>query len=284
MTKPLLSVFCITYNHAQYISQAIDSFLIQNTSFPVEIIIGDDCSNDGTQEIIRDYQNRYPGRISLVTSSSNVGMKKNADRTREACVGKYLAICEGDDYWTDPHKLQRQVDYMESHPECAISFHNASVLDQQSNKIVGKLLNSKKKRYDTKDLLLENPIPTPTCVFRNYLFKSLPAWFSSTFPGDWPLHIINSLYGYADYLDKDMATYRSHPNSVTKYYGYSYKISQYIKMLDNIRNSSLPSDLKPYATKSIKKLCGDLATYYLYQEKRLDMFLFYYVRGRVFNK
>lgn len=114
--EPFVSVCMITYNHEAYISQAIEHVARQETSFPIELIIGEDCSTDRTREIVFEYQREYPDLIRVITSENNVGMRKNGLRTYEAARGKYIAFCEGDDYWHDPRKLQIQVDFLESNP------------------------------------------------------------------------------------------------------------------------------------------------------------------------
>ena len=120
MNTPSISVYMITFNQKEYIGRAIDSVLGQKTSFSFELVIGEDCSTDGTREIVLKYQKRYPDIIRVVTSKKNVGMHKNSVRTIEACRGKYIAFCEGDDYWHDLKKLQKQCQYLESHPECGL--------------------------------------------------------------------------------------------------------------------------------------------------------------------
>ena len=111
---PLVSVHMITYNRALYIRQAIDGVLAQNTTFPIELVIGEDCSTDGTREIVFEYQRQHPDLIRLVVSDSNVGASDNSRRSLALCRGKYIAFCEGDDYWTDSYKLQKQADFLGS--------------------------------------------------------------------------------------------------------------------------------------------------------------------------
>lgn len=115
--NPLVSVKVITYNHAEYISKCLDGILMQKTNFPFEIVIGEDCSTDGTREIVFDYAKKYPDTIRIITSDENVGMMKNSRRVFLAAKGKYIAFCEGDDYWIDPLKLQKQVDFLEANPD-----------------------------------------------------------------------------------------------------------------------------------------------------------------------
>jgi glycosyltransferase involved in cell wall biosynthesis len=120
MDRPLVSVDIITYNHKPYIAQAIEGALQQQTSFPFEIVIGEDCSTDGTREIVFDYQKRYPKAIRVVTSDHNVGALANSSRVHAACSGKYIAYCDGDDWWHHSLKLQKQVDYLEAHPNVGL--------------------------------------------------------------------------------------------------------------------------------------------------------------------
>ncbi|GHV23743.1 glycosyl transferase [Planctomycetales bacterium] len=125
MDSPLVSIACVTYNHAAFIRQCLDGFVMQKTDFPVEALIHDDVSTDGTADIIREYEQKYPDLIKPIYQTENQWSKGvnvsmfNYSRVR----GKYLAMCEGDDYWTDPRKLQKQVDFMEAHPEVSLSCH-----------------------------------------------------------------------------------------------------------------------------------------------------------------
>ena len=130
--EPLVSICCITYNHRDFIRDALDGFLSQRTDFPYEILINDDASTDGTADIIREYEQKYPEKIRALLQTENQYSKGitnpsgafNFPRVR----GRYVAMCEGDDYWTDPEKLQKQVDYMEAHPDCSLCFHSARII------------------------------------------------------------------------------------------------------------------------------------------------------------
>lgn len=117
---PVLSVHMITYNHEPYIAQAIEGVLQQKTDFPFELIIGEDCSTDCTREIVLEYQKKYPAIIRVLISEGNVGASKNGRRVYAACRGKYIAYCEGDDFWHHPLKLKKQVEYLESHPDVGL--------------------------------------------------------------------------------------------------------------------------------------------------------------------
>lgn len=132
MDKPLVSICCITYNHEPYIKDALDGFVMQKTNFPYEIVISDDCSKDRTREIIAEYKRKYPGLIRDVSPSKNIGVSANFRYVQDEAKGKYVALCEGDDYWTDPYKLQKQVNFMESHPMYSLCCHNYSRLNQDT--------------------------------------------------------------------------------------------------------------------------------------------------------
>jgi glycosyltransferase involved in cell wall biosynthesis len=135
MNQPLVSVSMVTYNHQAYIAQAIEGVLQQQTTFPFELVIGEDCSTDRTREIVLEYQKKYPSIIRVITSERNVGIKKNVYRTFKVCRGKYLAFCEGDDYWHVSHKLQKQLNYMESHSECGLILADCDEYDQKTGKL-----------------------------------------------------------------------------------------------------------------------------------------------------
>ncbi|WEK21280.1 MAG: glycosyltransferase [Candidatus Pedobacter colombiensis] len=129
----IVSVCCITYNHEKYIAAAIESFLMQETEFRYEILIGDDCSTDNTRKIIEMYCERYPGRIRLISPSRNLGGIRNQIALVNRANGKYIAMCDGDDFWTDPFKLQKQVDFLEANPDYVICCHYTKVIDDNYN-------------------------------------------------------------------------------------------------------------------------------------------------------
>jgi glycosyltransferase involved in cell wall biosynthesis len=134
MTEPLISVKMITYNHAPYIAAAIDGVLAQQTEFPWELVIGEDCSCDGTRRIVLEYARKHPQTIRVITSEKNVGMSANAGRVLKACQGKYIAWCEGDDSWHRPDKLQRQVSYLEGHPDCGLVHSDIDYVEVRTGK------------------------------------------------------------------------------------------------------------------------------------------------------
>ncbi|MCI1590684.1 glycosyltransferase [Heyndrickxia oleronia] len=207
----LVSINCITYNHEKYISDAIDSFLMQKTNFNFEILIGEDCSTDGTRKIVEDYARKFPEKIKLITSENNVGWRKNEQRVFENSKGKYIALCEGDDYWIDPYKLQKQVDYMENHPECSMCFHAAKIVNE-NKKIKGTM-----RPYKASQLSLVEDIisggggfcPTASLLIPKTIMENLPEFCQNAFVTDYPLQMWCASQGYAYYIDEMMAVYRT---------------------------------------------------------------------------
>ena len=210
-----VSVLMVTYNQEELIAKAIDSVLMQRTGFDYEIVIGEDCSTDNTRNIIIEFGKKYPDRFRLLLNEKNLGGHRNFAQTLHACKGKYVAILEGDDYWTSPEKLQRQADFLDDHPECAICFHNVTEFYKDGNRESHNFFDHVRKEFFTvEDLLPGNFIPTPSTMFRRGLFPELPDWYYSVKMGDWPLHILNALHGKIGYIDEVMAVHLNHQGGV----------------------------------------------------------------------
>jgi glycosyltransferase involved in cell wall biosynthesis len=208
-----VSVLMITYNQEEYIAQAIDSALKQEVDFNYEIVVGDDCSTDSTRTVLLDYQQKHSEIIRLLLHKQNLGFsgKKNFAQTLRACEGKYVAILEGDDYWTSPHKLQTQIDLLDSHPEYALCFHCVNKVHEEAERQIETFSPPwQKDFYTLEDLLVGNFLATCSTVFRNKLFEDFPDWFYSMPMGDWALHILNAQHGNIGYIDESMAVYRIH--------------------------------------------------------------------------
>lgn len=207
--SPLLSVCMVSYNQEQYIKEALDSVLMQKTNFKYEVIISDDCSKDNTLAILTEYKNKYPNIVKVVTGEKNLGYPNNQRRSLENAKGKYIALCDGDDFWTDTYKLQKQVDYLESHPECAICFHNVMHIYEGTTE--GRaLLNPLDfpSNLSAEDVITRKWfLPTNSEVFRReYLF--FPEWYDSVLHIDYVLNLLISFKGVLYYMPDVMAVYR----------------------------------------------------------------------------
>lgn len=210
--NPTVSVLMICYNQQEYVGQAIRSVMRQKTTFPVELIIHDDCSTDGTGEVCMQYARRYPESIRYVRNEKNVGLEENFIRAYHLARGKYIAICEGDDYWLGRKKLQRQVRVMEAHPEYAICFHRTLNYYMHDG---SKSLTARERPAVTTlyDLARKNYISNVSCLYRKQPFE-LPTWMSQVRTYDYAMHLLNACYGKIVFLPQVMAVYRIHGRSV----------------------------------------------------------------------
>lgn len=206
-----VSVLMITYNHERYITQALASALAQQTTFAFEIVIGEDCSTDRTRDVLLDFQQRFPDHIRLLPRDTNIGMNHNLVQTLQTCRGEYVALLEGDDYWTSPHKLQKQADFLDRHPECAICFHATTICYEDGSQEPQKHPVRRQKPILTIEDLIDTTMQTCSVTFRNHLITEFPAWFYTLKMGDWPLHVLNAQHGHIGYIDEEMGVHRIHP-------------------------------------------------------------------------
>lgn len=213
MSDIMVSICCTAFNHEKYIAEAVESFLMQQIRFKVEILIHDDASTDSTADIIRHYERLHPEMIKPIYQSENQYSKgiKVGKFNRERSIGKYIALCEGDDYWVDPLKLQKQVDYLEAHPECTMCVHGAYKVDQYNN----RLKRSVRPHRGDKDFYADEVIrgggglfPTNSIVYRQALGHNRPLFMQLSPVGDYPLAIYMALQGYIFYMDEMMSAYR----------------------------------------------------------------------------
>lgn len=217
--KPKLSVCMVTYNHEKYIKQAIESVLMQKTDFSYELVIGEDCSTDKTREIVIKYQNRYPNIIRVFLNKTNLSAGPNFIRTLKACKGEYIALLEGDDYWIDPLKLQKQIDFLDNDPEYSISSHNVYVTQDGRNDAPIEWLGTKHKESSTLEDILKYGSGGATCslVFRRKQIFPLPKWYYSLPGGDWALQVLCTNKGKMHYFSEVMGVYqRGHPDNALK--------------------------------------------------------------------
>ena len=218
--QPLLSVCALTYNHESFIKETIEGFLKQKVDFPVEIIIHDDASTDATQDILKQYNKEYPGLFKLILQTENqrsiFGGGMLPRFVYPNVRGKYIALCEGDDYWTDPHKLQKQIDFLESSLEYSMCFHEVEVISEiTGNFTARKYSNLEKTTFETEDFFERHIVGTCSMVFRNLpkLYKNLPRHISS---GDKWLILLLSLEGKIKYFKETMAVYRLHDSGISR--------------------------------------------------------------------
>jgi len=210
--NPKVSIAMVTYNQESYISQAIESVLAQQVDFAYEIVIGEDCSVDGTREKCRSFQEKYPDRVRLLERETNMGMTRNFLSTIGECRGEYLAILEGDDFWIDPFKLQKQVDLLDADRKCALAFTRTEAFFEDGRpgyEIPPPHILS----YDLENLLYVNFIATCSVMYRRELVIDFPAWLPRLEMLDWPLHVLYAQHGKIGFINVMTAKYRIHPKS-----------------------------------------------------------------------
>ena len=208
----MVSILCMTYNHAEFISNAIESFINQETSFQYEIVIGEDCSTDDTLTILKNWAEKYPNKIKLLTGSPNLGVQSNWVRTYQACSGRYIAMCEGDDRWTDSLKLQKQFDYMEANPSCSLTFGNVQA--HRENYIDYNYIGGAKIDLTSDILQHAPPINTLTVMFRNILGE-MPLEIYATGALDMFIWSLLGNHGYGHYMPEILPSiYNQHAGGI----------------------------------------------------------------------
>jgi glycosyltransferase involved in cell wall biosynthesis len=217
MENPLVAIWMVTFNHEKFISQAIEGVLFQKTNFEFKLFIGEDCSTDRTREICMDYKNKFPKQVEVICTSEN-NIILNSDNIFKACYNsgaKYVAMCEGDDYWTDSNKLQIQIDFLEKNMSFVGCFHNTEErYEDDPNKPSFLYCNfNSSKAIDFQSLAYQNLIPTCSVVFARNLLAKFPDWQSKLKMGDWPIHLLNAQYGDYWYIPWVMAVHRLHSKS-----------------------------------------------------------------------
>ena len=224
LEKPTVSICIQAFQHVDFISECIKSVLSQKTKFDFEIIIGDDDSNDGTREICIEYAKKYPKKIRLLLHhrENNIHIagkptgRFNFVYNLLSSKGQYIALCEGDDYWTDPYKLQKQIDFLESSPDYSMCFHEVDVISEFKEDFTArKYSNLEKTTFETEDFFARHIVGTCSMVFRNLpkLYKNLPRKISS---GDKWLILLLSLEGKIKYFKETMAVYRLHDSGISR--------------------------------------------------------------------
>ena len=265
MTKYKLSICCLAFNHAKFIRQALDGFVMQQTDFPFVVLIHDDASTDGTADIIREYEAKYPDIIKPVYQTENQWSKKvnvslfNLSRIQS----EYVAFCEGDDYWTDPLKLQKQVDFLDSHPDYTICFHKAKVFFDEAPENSWTYPSDEycKGRTDfTIDDLFEKNFTTPaSLVYRwaipkHFALENLP---NGILPYDWYLLHLHANFGKIHMLNDVMSAYRRQPGGIwqsnfyVKYGDKHYKFFDEVNKVYNYKYNDKVKELQSFFLKKV---------------------------------
>ena len=206
------SIVCVTYNQESYIRETIDSFLMQKLNDIYQIVISDDCSTDSTRDIILEYAQKYPDIFKINLQDSNVGVARNFKDALMLADGEYIALCEGDDFWIDETKLQRQVDFLDNHKNYSLCFHPVRVFfENGEEKDSVHPLQTDAKVFTLQNLLKENFIQTNSVMYRRRDYSHIP---TNILPIDWYLHLYHAETGSIGFINRVMSAYRRHPNGI----------------------------------------------------------------------
>ena len=218
-----VTIRCITYNQKDYIRQCLDGFVMQRTNFRFEAIVHDDASTDGTAEIVREYAEKYPDIIKPIFETENQYSKHDGSLGRIMNAntrGKYVAICEGDDYWTDPLKLQKQADFLDANPQCSLTYHACKNVFSTPCKVNILCGESVKESYSYIDILSFYPFQTATVMYRKEILNSdlyKKAQAIGCTAGDQILFLTASRLGTIEGVNEKMSVYRRHEGGISQH-------------------------------------------------------------------
>lgn len=215
--NPILSICCMVYNHEKYIRQCLDGFVMQQTEYPFEILVHDDASIDNTPHILKEYELKYPHLFKCVYQTENQFNKHNAltNILFPMVRGKYIALCEGDDFWIDESKIQLQVDFLENNPDFSFCFHKVIVKNEIAN-IKYEYPLPPRSILEFSDILAKHYIATCSLMFRfSFLPFPLPQWFENSKIGDIPIELMLADRGKVYFFQQEMGCYRRNILSLT---------------------------------------------------------------------
>lgn len=236
MTTPVISIVCDVYNHAAFLRQCLDGFMMQQTSYPYEILIHDDASTDESQQIIKEYENKYPTIIKPIYQTENKyskGISIWRDYQFPRALGKYIAICEGDDYWNDPLKLEKQISFLEAHTNYSLSYTKANVFNNSLQQFEDYILGKEKTSYF--DLLKSNEIPALSVCIKTKIVKEYADKFLKNKRwkmGDYPLWLYASSKEKIHFLDEVCCVYRVLQSSSSHHNSYEESLTFNKDLLD----------------------------------------------------
>jgi glycosyltransferase involved in cell wall biosynthesis len=240
-SAPRVSVAITAFNSEKWLSRALDSVLLQRTDFPIEIVIGDDSSADGTLTIARSYQERNPGLIRVLERTGKLGMQRNYYETFEQCRGRFIAWLDADDYWTDPDKLAVQVDVLESDPSVSACGHFVRWVTPEGEETRKRVPAMPAGRYGLEEIIRNNFLPSPSIMFRRGIYRDLPQWFFDlTELTDWAVLVFAGISGDIVLLDRVMADYMLTPGSAYMSKGSLYRETMDVQFCEQIE-SVLPA-------------------------------------------
>lgn len=278
-TKPMVSVLMLAYNHEKYIDKALDSVLMQKVDFDYNIVVAEDCSTDNTRKVLFEYKQKYPDKIKLILNEKNIGMHENVNIGYRECLGKYCAVCEGDDYWIDPYKLKKQVSFLENNKDYIACTHKVEVIDEndkvKENFNYDIYCNDKEftLKHASKGIL---PGQSATLVFRNIMSENqiIREEFEHCIAnGDMKLSLLLVLNGKIYCFDEIMSRYRRVTDNGTSWNSITHKKNMTLYIFKSYKSlESMAFNLKQVKMdyKSIYVYQGLYSVKYLIKEPTFD--------------
>ena len=237
MSKPLVSVCCLSFNHQKHIRECLDGFIMQKTNFVFEVLIHDDASTDKTAKIIKEYEDKYPDIIKPIYQTQNKyskGIGVTVTYNFPRATGMYIAMCEGDDYWIDPLKLQRQVDFLENNPDYNFSVSAYNTINDKGKIEIGESFKRKTDNLLIRDYIAKRFSQTSTFVFRNNF--ELPSWIAEVYASDQAMLLLIAKDKKIKYHREVFSVYRIHSKGIdTIYNNYFERNEKYIFLLKKIK-------------------------------------------------
>jgi glycosyltransferase involved in cell wall biosynthesis len=208
---PKVTVVVTTYNHERFIAQALESVLAQETTFAYDIVVLEDCSTDGTRDIVKAFARQWPTRICVRLSPVNTNDNRNFAQAVQDARSPYVAMLDGDDYWTSAHKLQKQADFLDAHADCSLCFHNVTIIDDEGRRPPRKSRPLDQKVFSGLDDVLDGCfINACSTMFRKSACGTFPEWYAEDPAPDWALYVLAAQHGSIGYIDEVMGVYRTH--------------------------------------------------------------------------
>lgn len=258
---PRVSVCMVTYRHEKYIRQAVESALFQQTTFPFEVVVSDDASPDDTGKILNQLASEHPERLVTRIHPKNLGGALNFQQTYASCRGDLIAFLEGDDYWTDPLKLQRQVDALEGYPEWSGCFHRVQYVSESGSSLGNIFPDRVRSEVNFEELCAGNPIQTCSLMLRRSALSEIPDWLCGLTMGDWPICLLAALNGPLGMLPDVMACYRVHRASYWSSQTWLQRTEQFLSAYP-VLAAHLPSDRTLSLIRGQQQLASHLAREY----------------------
>jgi glycosyltransferase involved in cell wall biosynthesis len=264
-----VTVLIVTFNHVNYVARAIESALCQETMFPFEVIVSEDASTDGTREVVQEIAKNNSDRMQLILSQKNLHSNEVVARGLRAASGQYVALLDGDDFWISTNKIQRQVDFLEAHPDCSAVFLNAKIAI--GNDITDKSWTSHAQAVTTgiREIWFGNPYAICGSMMRSEVVRSVPQWYSEFSPmiTDWPLYVLCAERGDLVFIDEDVAVYRQHSGGQYSALSVERKLD-YIESFYRNMNSALDFRYDRFARAGASRYFFDWATEYFQSGQR----------------